>query len=94
MKLYRRLIRLVVTYAAETWILNISDKNALQIFERKVIRKSAFLLAKMVSGGLEPTQKLIFTPRRGHSEAMQNPLCLAGWAMWNVWRVKGPRNVY
>jgi hypothetical protein len=25
---------------------------------------------------------------------MQNPLCLAGWAMWNVWRVKGPRNVY
>jgi hypothetical protein len=39
MKLYRTLIRPVVTYAAETWTLNISDENALWIFERKVIRK-------------------------------------------------------
>jgi hypothetical protein len=39
MKLYRTLIRLVGTYAAETWTLNISDENALRIFERKVIRK-------------------------------------------------------
>jgi hypothetical protein len=39
MKLYRKLIRPVVTYAKETWTLNISDENALRIFERKVIRK-------------------------------------------------------
>jgi hypothetical protein len=39
MKLYRTLIRPIVTYAAETWTLNISDENALRIFERKVIRK-------------------------------------------------------
>jgi hypothetical protein len=39
MKLYRKLIRPVVTHAAETWALNISDENALRIFERKVIRK-------------------------------------------------------
>jgi hypothetical protein len=39
MKLYRTLIRPVVTYATETWTLNISDENALWIFERKVIRK-------------------------------------------------------
>jgi hypothetical protein len=39
MKLYKTLVRLVVTYAAETWTLNISDENALRITERKVIRK-------------------------------------------------------
>jgi hypothetical protein len=39
MKLYRTLITPVVTHATETWTLNISDKNALRIFERKVIRK-------------------------------------------------------
>jgi hypothetical protein len=37
--LYRTLIRPGVTYAAETWTLNISDENALRIFERKDIRK-------------------------------------------------------
>jgi hypothetical protein len=39
MKLYRTRIRPGVTYAEETWTLNISDGNALRIFERKVIRK-------------------------------------------------------
>jgi hypothetical protein len=39
MKLYRTLIRPVVTYAAETRTLNISDENALRIFERRAIRK-------------------------------------------------------
>jgi hypothetical protein len=38
-KLFRTLIRLIFTYAAETWTLNISYENALKIFERKVIRK-------------------------------------------------------
>jgi hypothetical protein len=32
-------MRPVVTYAAETWTLNISDENALRIFERKIVRK-------------------------------------------------------
>jgi hypothetical protein len=39
MKLNRTLIRPVVTYAAETCTLNISDENALRIFERKVMMK-------------------------------------------------------
>jgi hypothetical protein len=39
MKLHRTLIRPVVTYAAETWTLNISDENVSRIFERKVTRK-------------------------------------------------------
>jgi hypothetical protein len=39
LKLYRTLIRPVVTYAAETWTLNIFDENVLRIFERKIIRK-------------------------------------------------------
>jgi hypothetical protein len=37
--LYRTLIRPVVTYAAGTSRLNISDENSLRIFKRKVIRK-------------------------------------------------------
>jgi hypothetical protein len=46
------------------------------------------LLAKMVSGGLDPTQKLIvYSKERTYT---QNALGLVGWAMWNVWRVRGP----
>lgn len=39
LKIYRTLIRPVITYAAETWTLSHSDENALRIFERKIIRK-------------------------------------------------------
>jgi hypothetical protein len=39
LKFYRTLIIPVVIYATETWTLNISDENALRIFERKIIRK-------------------------------------------------------
>jgi hypothetical protein len=39
MKLYRTLTRPEVTYAGETWALNISDENALRIFETKIMRK-------------------------------------------------------
>jgi hypothetical protein len=39
LKLHRTLIRPVVTYATETWTLNISAKNALRILERKIIKK-------------------------------------------------------
>jgi hypothetical protein len=62
-KLYRTLIRLVVTYAMKTWTLNISDENALQILERKVIKKILPLFVKTVSGGIESTQKLIIYPK-------------------------------
>jgi hypothetical protein len=39
MKLYRTSLGSIVAYATETWTLNISDENALRIFERKVVRK-------------------------------------------------------
>ena len=39
MKIYKSLIRTVVTYGSETWNLSASDANKLRIFERKVIRK-------------------------------------------------------
>jgi hypothetical protein len=39
LKLYRTLIRPVVTNSTEIWTLNISDENALQIFERKIVSK-------------------------------------------------------
>jgi hypothetical protein len=39
MKSYGTLMRPTVTYVAETWTLNVSDENALRIFERKVIKK-------------------------------------------------------
>lgn len=38
-KLYKTLIRPVVSYAAETWTLNNGDENALRIFERKIMRR-------------------------------------------------------
>jgi hypothetical protein len=39
LKLYRTLVRPVLTHATETWTLNISDENSRRIFERKIIRK-------------------------------------------------------
>lgn len=39
LKLYKTLIRPVVTYSAQTWILNKEDEESLRIFERKVIRR-------------------------------------------------------
>jgi hypothetical protein len=38
-KLYRTLIRLVVTYAMESWTFNISGEIPFRMFERKIIRK-------------------------------------------------------
>jgi hypothetical protein len=37
MELYRTLVRPLITYGAETWILNSADENAVQVFERKII---------------------------------------------------------
>jgi hypothetical protein len=39
MRIYLTLIRLVVTYASETWTLTEKDEMRLRIFERQVLRK-------------------------------------------------------
>jgi hypothetical protein len=38
-KIYKTMIRPVVTYASETWTLTAKDENNLCIFERQVLRK-------------------------------------------------------
>lgn len=39
LRIYKTLIRPVVTYGAETWNISASDANKLRIFERKIIRR-------------------------------------------------------
>ena len=39
MKLYWSIIRPIITYACETWVLKETMKNKLMIFERKALRK-------------------------------------------------------
>jgi hypothetical protein len=39
MKIYKTIIRPVVTYWSETWTLTAKDENNLHIFERQTLRK-------------------------------------------------------
>ena len=39
MKIYKTIIRPVVTYSSQTWTLTTKDKNNLRIFERQLLRK-------------------------------------------------------
>jgi hypothetical protein len=38
-RMYRTIIRPVVTYGSETWWLTANDKRSLRTWERKVLRK-------------------------------------------------------
>ena len=39
LKIYKRLIRPIVTYGCEAWTLTARDEQHLRIFERKILRK-------------------------------------------------------
>jgi len=39
MKIYKTMIRPVVTYSSETWTLTAKDENNLCIFEKQILRK-------------------------------------------------------
>jgi hypothetical protein len=39
MKIYKTIIRPVITYSSETWTLTAKDENNLRIFERQILRK-------------------------------------------------------
>jgi hypothetical protein len=50
--MYKTLVRPVVTYACETWVLKENIKTKLRVFERKVLRRIDPLKKRMARGGL------------------------------------------
>jgi len=40
LQIYRTLVRPVVTYGSESWTLTMEEEEALEVFERKILRKS------------------------------------------------------
>jgi hypothetical protein len=38
-RLYKTLIRPVIAYGSETWVMNKCDENIINIFERKILKK-------------------------------------------------------
>jgi hypothetical protein len=93
MKLYRTLIRPVVTYAAETWTLNISDENALRIFERKVIRK---IYRPVCEDGVwkATSNSEINSLLQGEDVVRQAKSLRLSWLGHVECAERGPRNVY
>jgi len=39
MRIYKTMIRPVITYSSETWTLTEKDENNLRVFERQILRK-------------------------------------------------------
>jgi len=39
LQIYRMLVRPVVTYGSESWTLTMEEERALEVFERKILRK-------------------------------------------------------
>jgi hypothetical protein len=57
--MYKTLVRPVITYVCETWVLKENIKTKLRVFERKVLKKSMDPLKKrMAHGGLNRMKNL------------------------------------
>ena len=39
LQIYRTLVRPVVTYGSESWALTMEEERALEVFEKKILRK-------------------------------------------------------
>ncbi|PSN32606.1 hypothetical protein C0J52_26152, partial [Blattella germanica] len=81
------LIRLVVTYGAETWTLTKEDQNTLRKFERKIMRK---IYGPMMENG----EWRIQLQWLGHLERMGGnkiPLKVHKAKIYSVWRKGRPR---
>jgi hypothetical protein len=86
-KLYWGIIRPIVTYAYETWVLKETIKNKLMVFERKVLRKIFGPTKERDGTGRIKTNdeldKLIrhkniinYIQHKGQSLSGSSPLCL------------------
>jgi hypothetical protein len=60
MKIYKTMMRPVVTYSSETWTLTGKDENNLRIFERQILRKIfGHVTILTLYGEYETTSRLI-----------------------------------
>ena len=61
MKIYKTMIRPVVTYASETWTLTTKDENNLRIFLKQILRKifGPINIDNIIYGEYEITWRLI-----------------------------------
>jgi len=51
LRMYQTLVRPVVTYACETWVLKENIKTKLRVFERKVLRRIYGSTKKVMAHG-------------------------------------------
>jgi hypothetical protein len=56
LKLYRTVIRPIVTYATETWVVKVTTIEKFLVFERKVLRRIFGPTKKMKYRGLKLTK--------------------------------------